>query len=250
MYGYIYITTNLINNKKYIGKHKCSYHDLNYFGSGKIIKEAINKYGKNNFKNEIIEWCDSLDKLNEREKYWIAYYNAKNDDLYYNISPGGDGYIWNEGLTKDTNDSLMRVSINESETKRRKFESGELVIWNKGKTKETSKSIQKGADALSKAKKGTKWSAKRRQAQPDMTGANNPNYNHKWSDEMKLSQSLKLKGKRPYNAKYVLCVETNIVYNSLSDAEYKTGINRRGISKCCKHLIDTFGGYHWKYYDK
>ena len=42
---YIYLTTNTINNMKYIGKH---YGELNdsYLGSGKILKRAIEKYGK------------------------------------------------------------------------------------------------------------------------------------------------------------------------------------------------------------
>lgn len=45
MYGYIYITTNLTNNKKYIGKHASSKFDENYKGSGKRLWNAINKYG-------------------------------------------------------------------------------------------------------------------------------------------------------------------------------------------------------------
>jgi hypothetical protein len=48
-YGYIYKTTNLINGKIYIGQHKgcLSSH---YIGSGKLIRWAINKYGKRNFR--------------------------------------------------------------------------------------------------------------------------------------------------------------------------------------------------------
>ena len=42
--GYIYLTTNLINNKRYIGM--TTKNDSNYFGSGKLIKWAIKKYGK------------------------------------------------------------------------------------------------------------------------------------------------------------------------------------------------------------
>ena len=60
MIGYVYITTNLINNKKYIGLKTSDVFVPNYFGSGKIIKKAINKYGKNNFSVEILEECKSL----------------------------------------------------------------------------------------------------------------------------------------------------------------------------------------------
>lgn len=48
---YIYITTNLLNGKKYIGKRHClcEISNDNYLGSGKVLKNAIRKYGKNNF---------------------------------------------------------------------------------------------------------------------------------------------------------------------------------------------------------
>lgn len=42
----------------------------------------------------------------------------------------------------------------------------------------------------------------------------------------------------------VLCVETNIVYNSMAEACKQTGI--RHISECCRGLLETAGGYHWK----
>lgn len=93
MYGFIYITTNHINNKKYIGQKK---YDKNnnwktYLGSGIILTRAIDKYGRENFSKEIIEECESKRQLNEREKYWIAYYNAVDSDEFYNIASGGDG---------------------------------------------------------------------------------------------------------------------------------------------------------------
>ena len=86
MYGYIYKTTNLINNKFYIGQHKHKTFDVNYFGSGNIITKAIKKYGKSNFKCEIIEKCNNKTNLNNKEIYWI---NKLNPD--YNISTGGTG---------------------------------------------------------------------------------------------------------------------------------------------------------------
>lgn len=52
MYGYIYLITNKINGKQYVGKHKYNKPELdpNYITSGIIINEAIEKYSLDNFK--------------------------------------------------------------------------------------------------------------------------------------------------------------------------------------------------------
>jgi hypothetical protein len=84
--GVIYLTTNLINDKKYIGLD--SYNKPNYLGGGTALKRAIRKYGKENFKKEILEYCDK-ENLEKREIYWISYYNAVEDPSFYNISYGG-----------------------------------------------------------------------------------------------------------------------------------------------------------------
>jgi hypothetical protein len=54
MYYLIYKITNLINNKIYIGKHITKDKNDDYMGSGKLITRAIEKYGLENFKKEII----------------------------------------------------------------------------------------------------------------------------------------------------------------------------------------------------
>jgi group I intron endonuclease len=82
----IYKTTNLINGKIYIGKD--SHNNPNYIGSGKLIKYAIKKYGKENFTKEILEYCNT-DNIDEREIYWIKEFNSMNNG--YNISSGGQG---------------------------------------------------------------------------------------------------------------------------------------------------------------
>lgn len=69
MFGYIYLTENLINSKKYIGQHKNNSFNPSYLGSGTILKQAINKYGKENFKVEVLEECNSKEELNEKEIY-------------------------------------------------------------------------------------------------------------------------------------------------------------------------------------
>lgn len=90
MYGYIYKTTNLINNKIYIGQHISASFDLKYFGSGIRIVAALKKYGKENFHCEILEECASMESLNDREFYWINHFQSCNPEIGYNIKLGGN----------------------------------------------------------------------------------------------------------------------------------------------------------------
>ena len=85
----IYETVNKIDGKKYIGKDakNCD----SYIGSGKHLKCAIKKYGRENFQKTIIETCNDLSHLAEREKFWIEYYDAVNSPKYYNMMVGGEG---------------------------------------------------------------------------------------------------------------------------------------------------------------
>lgn len=78
----VYKTTNLVNGKQYIGKDIGN--KSTYLGSGVILKKAIKKYGKENFKKEILEVCSSHDELKEREEYWLNYYDAGNNPMFYN----------------------------------------------------------------------------------------------------------------------------------------------------------------------
>lgn len=90
-YGYIYKTTNLKNNKIYIGKKKGQFTSK-YYGSGLYIKRSLNKEGKNNFKLELIVYADSKNKLGILEKNYITEYRKLlGNDKLYNLSDGGDG---------------------------------------------------------------------------------------------------------------------------------------------------------------
>jgi len=83
----VYKITNLVNNKIYIGQD--SKDRKGYMGSGKLIIFAINKHGLDKFKKEILDNVDTFDELNEREIYWIKYYNSTDKSIGYNISLGG-----------------------------------------------------------------------------------------------------------------------------------------------------------------
>lgn len=98
MIGYIYKVTNKINGKIYIGQTIQSVKDRWYRHCGKSgiskaelnthFKRAILKYGKENFTVETIEVCDST-RLNDREKFYISYYNSYING--YNSTIGGQG---------------------------------------------------------------------------------------------------------------------------------------------------------------
>lgn len=89
-YGFIYITTNLVNGKRYIGQ--CSYSKRKwktYLGSGSVLKKAIAKYGREFFSREII--CDAFTKadLSWLEIHFISDLDAVKDEMFYNIAEGG-----------------------------------------------------------------------------------------------------------------------------------------------------------------
>lgn len=109
----IYKITNKINNKVYVGQlsdidyrwvhHRCdlkanAHHNIH-------LQSAWNKYGKNAFIFEVIEECD-LSLLDERETFWIQFYNSY--DNGYNLDHGGQG-IRGYRHTQDEIDKMRRI---------------------------------------------------------------------------------------------------------------------------------------------
>jgi len=87
-FHFVYLTTNIINGKQYIGDHSTNNLEDIYVGSGIYIKYALNEYGINKFKREILEFFDTKeDAFNAQEKY-IQQYNTLVPNGY-NISPKG-----------------------------------------------------------------------------------------------------------------------------------------------------------------
>ena len=119
--GYIYMVTNDINNKIYIGqtissinqrwkehKNKAFYGKINPRVDNHFYK-AIRKYGIEHFHIKEIEYIENHALLSEREQFWIKYYNSYEDG--YNSTIGGEGaqkydyqefkILWDKGFSVD-----------------------------------------------------------------------------------------------------------------------------------------------------
>ena len=103
MKGYIYLTTCLVNGKKYVGQ-SINHRDINtYLGSGVIFKNALKKYGKDAFvKTILVDNISCLDELNKLERYFISKYDCLAPSGY-NLDLGGT----NKGRMSETTKAKM-----------------------------------------------------------------------------------------------------------------------------------------------
>jgi hypothetical protein len=121
-YHYLYKTINLINNKYYYGMHSTNNINDKYLGSGRVIKRALKKYGKENFVKEILEFFDNRQQLAEAEKNKITKEMIQ-DKYCYNCMYGGE-YFNTVGMVtvKDKDCNYFNV-VNDDP----RYLSGELV---------------------------------------------------------------------------------------------------------------------------
>jgi group I intron endonuclease len=111
MIYYLYKITNLCNNKIYIGIHKTQSLDDGYMGSGKLLKAAIKKYGKENFCKDVLETFDNEEDMVAREQELVTSTFVLSESNY-NIMPGGKfGSLERNGLSfKDKKHSLETIT--------------------------------------------------------------------------------------------------------------------------------------------
>lgn len=222
---YIYKTTNIVNKKIYIGQTKKPI-DSGYIGSGPILLKAIKKYGKENFIKETIEICKSKDQLNEREIYWIKFYNSTNRKTGYNISTGGEGgnlgIIVNKKISEARKGMITAkdrfgniFSIHKDDVR---FLNGELFGIAKGVT-------------------------------PHNKGVPMPEEQKKKLRKPKSEEHCKnlSKAKIGKNTKKIICLNSGIIYNSIKEAGQQLNLTVPNIVAVLKDRAKKTKGHSFKY---
>lgn len=287
MNHYVYETTNLINGKKYIGKRscKCAIEEDKYMGSGILISKSIKKYGKENFRKDILEICNSEDMAFEREKYWIKHYNAVESREFYNIKDGGEGNTREDALRNLA--KLTPEQIRERSRKLSIANKGEnnSMYGVKGKDNPASKAIVmmdlegnivKEFDCIREANDyfdkdrafsfiskvcisgGTAynylWLFKK--DYDDLISENKFNEwytqtKHRYIDKSK--KIITIKSKKTTREVYQLNKDTLEIikeFKSIAEASKETNIFGTSINRNCRHKSNSAGGYSWIYKDE
>lgn len=101
--GLIYLVTNLVSGKVYVGQTTSS---LKRRWAGHVreasknsqspLHRAIRKYSKDAFLIEVLEWCSSIEQLDLMERRWVALKSSNQSSIGYNATDGGDrGFVFN-----------------------------------------------------------------------------------------------------------------------------------------------------------
>lgn len=207
-----------------------------YIGN-EYFTNAIQKYGWKNFKHEILFENLSKEEACKKEIELIVEYKSNNREFGYNICAGGEG---TNGYhhTEETKKKLSLYSHNITDEQRKQISDTVKQLWELGVY-----------DNMSIAHKGQKaWNKGLTKDDPRVAKYCRKVGTYKPSEKTKKLMSLSHKGKPAINRRKIICIETNEIFNSISEASKLKNINN--IGKALKDNKYTAGSYHWKYYEE
>lgn len=211
----VYCHTNKVNGKKYIGI--TSQKPATRWNNGEGYKRcprfynAIKHYGWDMFRHDILYTGLTKEAAERLEIELIAKYQTQNPKFGYNLASGG----------------LVNSGWSQSEEAKKNLSE---IHTGKPRTAETKEKISK---TIKKKWENKKFSQ----------NMSNAMKRHWENDECRM----KISGANNCNAREVICVETNKIYGSMTEAQKDTGIHHNNIYQVCCGKRQTAGGYHWKY---
>ena len=206
------------SGKSYIGqsvdlqKRKGAFLRFGDRYGGEKINCARKKYNHKSLWNyKVLEYC-GIDKLDERERYYIELYDTINNG--YNCESGGN----ENKIVSDESKQKM------SEAKKGKYCGENSPLYGKHLTEEHK-------SKLSEARKGE----------------NNPMYGKHRDDETRIKISKAHDKRKIPVSQYTIEGVFIASYESIHEAQRLTNIYRATISRCCKGIQKTAGGFKWAY---
>ena len=205
------------NNKKYIGitskKPKQRWESGTGYRTQRLMYRAIKKYKWENIDHKILYTNLSKKEAEQKEIELIAYHKTNDSKYGYNIENGGNS------IGKHNKSTRLKISI-----------------ANKGKKN----------PKVAKANKGNKYCVGRivsEETKKKISVANKGKHYSPKTEFRKGYSNIKWRKK-------VLCIDTNILYESITSAFEDTNISIPCISICCSGKTKTAGGYHWRYHEE
>lgn len=244
----VYIHTNRINGKKYIGQTSQSLEGRsgnNGRGYKKNLRfwNAIQKYGWDNFDHYIAASGLKKTEADKLEKELIEKFKTQDRQYGYNLTVGGDGVAgW-----KPSDEWCKKNS------ERNKGENNPM--YGKHHTEQT-------RQKQSLAKQGKYDGEKNPMYGVHRYGKDSPNYGRPMSDEQKekirLARKEKYSGINSSNCKPIFCIELNRIFWGIKQACNEFGFSESGISNCLRGMYAYSGRHpddrekklHWMYANK
>lgn len=276
----IYKITNTLNNKCYIGQsvdierrwrhHKETMNNPHIEAYNKELYKDMRSFGLDNFLFEVLEEC-FLEELNDKEKYWIRYYNSY--EKGYNLTRGGNGLLkydydkikelWDQGLTTEKISKETNISYNYVTTIL-----GVLGITAKEKLKRNNTPNDSHSRYSKKVYQKDLLTHEIINIFDSVSSAANflevcrasfrealKNHNNEYRGFYWEIDSDSVKEKRDFSTRKVAQIDKNTdkilqIFPSLSQAAKNIEGQVSCISKACKNKINTYKGFKWRYIEE
>lgn len=278
---YVYVHTNKVNGKRYVGVTSQEPEERWNNGRGYTKRQphmynAIQKWGWENFDHEILFSNLSVDEASRIEQSLIDEWRLQDREYGYNAQSGGlisatlsdeikekiSAALTGRQLTEEHREKISKAKKDKPLSEKQQAVLEQIKYFNKGKkfTEEHKQHLSEALTGrefteehkqnLSNAKKG-KCSEKQQEA---LRKVSENNKGRKHTEESKAKISAGNKGRLKKNSVKVEQHDTNTgeivgVYDSVMDAHNQTGISYHSIWNCVNGLSNSAGGFEWKKFD-